>query len=93
MTPGKIHTDSVKGKMFVADGGKSVEGLLEPTGEPFRPEMQAYADAKELGVHDMWKLQAERSHLQQQYLDQWMSHDGLDAILGECSPWRCVLVF
>jgi amidase len=86
MTPGKIHTDSVKGKMFVADGGKSVEGLLEPTGEPFRPEMQAYADAKELGVHDMWKLQAERSHLQQQYLEQWMSHDGLDAILGECRP-------
>lgn len=69
--------------MFVVDGGKSVEALLAPTGEPYRPEMQMYADATELGVHDMWKLQTERSELQRQYLEQWMSYDGLDAILGE----------
>ena len=68
--------------MFVADGGKSVKALLDPTGEPFRPEMQAYADAKELGVYDMWRLQLQRSEFQRQYLEQWMSHDGLDAILG-----------
>jgi hypothetical protein len=69
--------------MFVADGGKSVEALLGATGEPYRPEMQMYADAKELGVYDMWKLQLERSELQRQYLEQWMSIEGLDAILGE----------
>lgn len=68
--------------MFVADGGKSVEGLLAPTKEPYRPEMQQYEDAKELGTLDMWKLHLERSELQRQYLEQWMSHDGLDAILG-----------
>lgn len=68
--------------MFVADGGKSVEALLAPTDEPFRPEMQAYRDASELGVRDMWKLHLERSELQRQYLEQWNSIEGLDAILG-----------
>jgi amidase len=56
-----------KGRMFVADGGKSVEALLAMTGEPYRPEMQMYADATELGVYDMWKLQLERSELQRQF--------------------------
>lgn len=69
--------------MFVADGGKSVQALLDPTGEPIRPEMQMYADAKELGVYDMWKLQSTRSDLQRQYLEQWNSVEGLDAILGK----------
>lgn len=67
--------------MFVADGGKSVEALLAPTGEPWRPEMKLYEDAAELGVHDMWKLHLERTELQRQYLEQWISYDGLDAIL------------
>lgn len=69
--------------MFVADGGKSVEALLGVTGEPFRPEMVQYKDAKELGVYDMWKLHSERSELQRQYLEQWASIEGLDAILGK----------
>jgi amidase len=69
--------------MFVADGGKSVDALLSVTGEPYRPEMVQYKDAKELGVYDMWKLHTERSELQRQYLEQWMSIEGLDAILGE----------
>lgn len=67
--------------MFVADGGKSVAALLEPTGEPWRPEMKMYEDATELGTHDMWKLQAERTELQRQYLEQWMSYGNLDAII------------
>ena len=71
--------------MFVADGGKSVRALLAPTQEPFRPEMKGYSEATELGTYDMWQLQLERSALQKQYLDQWMSYDGLDAILGECA--------
>jgi len=70
--------------MFVADGGKSVEKLLGMTGEPYRPEMQQYKEAKELGVYDMWKLHTERSELQRQYLEQWMSMD-IDAILGKLS--------
>jgi amidase len=71
--------------MFVADGGKSVEALLSVTGEPYRPEMQMYAEAKELGVYEMWKLQLERSELQRQYLEQCMSIEGLDVILGKLS--------
>jgi amidase len=72
--------------MFVADGGKSVEALLAPTNEPIRPEMQAYKDAEELGVHAMWQLHLERSELQKKMLDLWMSYEGLDAIL--CEPNR-----
>lgn len=70
--------------MFVADGGKSVAALLAPSNEPWRPEMKMYEDAAELGTHDMWKLHVERTELQRQYLEQWTSYDGLDAIL--CKP-------
>lgn len=76
--------DDRQARMFVADGGKSVRALLEPAQEPFRPEMQGYSEAAELGTHDMWQLHLERSELQKKYLDQWMSYDGLDAILGKC---------
>ena len=69
--------------MFVADGGISVQHLLGPTDEPFRPEMVQYKDAKEMGVHAMWQLHIERSELQRQYLEQWMSYGELDAILGK----------
>jgi amidase len=81
----KLHPQALQllGRMFICDGGKSIEALLAPTGEPFRPEMTQYKNAKELGVYDMWKLHSERSELQRQYLEQWMSYDGLDAILGK----------
>ncbi|KAH7394422.1 amidase signature domain-containing protein [Pyrenochaeta sp. MPI-SDFR-AT-0127] len=88
----KLHVTALTllGKLFVADGGKSVEALLGPTGEPYRPEMQMYADATELGVHGLWKLQLQRSELQRQYLEQWMSYDGLDAILAPTTPYASV---
>ena len=83
----KLHYKALEllGRMFVADGGKSVEALLAPTSEPYRPEMTQYKEAKELGVLDMWKLHLERSELQRQYLEQWMSYGDLDAILGKIS--------
>ncbi|KAF2033109.1 amidase [Setomelanomma holmii] len=88
----KLHRKALEllGRMFVADGGKSVEALLAPAQEPYRPEMQQYEDAKELGVLDMWKLHLERSELQRQYLEQWMSHDDLDAILAPTTPYASV---
>lgn len=88
----KLHPTALDhlGRMFVADGGRSVEALLAPTGEPYRPEMQMYADAKELGVFDLWKLQSERSDLQRQYLEQWKSVEGLDAILAPTTPYSSV---
>lgn len=45
--------------------------------------MQAYAESKELGVYEMWQLHLARSELQRQYLEQWNSMEGLDAILGK----------
>ena len=76
--------------MFVADGGRSVESLLAPTNEPWRPEMQAYSEARELGTYEMWQIHTERSELQRMYLEQWMSYDSLDAILGKCSEGKKV---
>ncbi|KAF2476096.1 acetamidase-like protein [Lindgomyces ingoldianus] len=78
------------GRMFVADGGKSVRALLAPTDEPFRPEMEAYQQASELGVHAMWQLHLERSELQKKYLDQWLSYEDLDAILAPTTPFASV---
>jgi amidase len=69
--------------MFVADGGKSVQAILDPVGEPFRPEMVQYATAKELGVHGMWQLQSERTAFSKAYLDRWNDCEELDAILCE----------
>ncbi|RAR12273.1 fatty-acid amide hydrolase protein [Stemphylium lycopersici] len=88
----KLHPTALEllGRMFVADGGKSVEALLGVTGEPFRPEMAQYKDAKELGVYDMWQLHSERSELQRQYLEQWASIEGLDAILAPTTPYSSV---
>ncbi|OKP06355.1 Acetamidase [Penicillium subrubescens] len=80
---------SILGRMFVADGGKSVANLLEPTGEPFRPEMKAYAEASELGVHAMWQLQLERNGVCKSYLDQW-NESGIDAILCPTTPYSGV---
>lgn len=87
-----LHSKAVDilARFFLADGGKSVRALLGPTEEPFRPEMQAYAEATELGTYDMWQLHLERSELQKKYLEQWMSYDGLDAILAPTTPYSTV---
>ncbi|KAF1993945.1 acetamidase [Amniculicola lignicola CBS 123094] len=80
----------ILGRMFVADGGKSVRALLDPTAEPFRPEMSQYENAPERSVHDMWQLHLERSEFQRKYLEQWMSYGGLDAILSPTTPYASV---
>ncbi|KAL5334693.1 amidase signature domain-containing protein [Aspergillus crustosus] len=76
-------------KMFVADGGKSVRKLLEPTDEPFRPEMEAYKDAKEIGVHEMWQMQVARNTLCKSYLDRW-NEAGIDAVICPATPYSTV---
>jgi amidase len=88
----KLHAKALDqlGRMFVADGGKTVKNLLAPTDEPIRPEMQQYQDAQDLGVFEMWQLHLERTELQRQYLEQWMSYENLDAILGK-QIVRCAL--
>ncbi|KAH3907241.1 hypothetical protein HBI56_183750 [Parastagonospora nodorum] len=88
----KLHAKALDqlGRMFVADGGKTVKNLLAPTGEPIRPEMQQYQDAQDLGVFEMWQLHLERTELQRQYLEQWMSYENLDAILAPTTPYSSV---
>jgi amidase len=77
-----LHREAMEllGRFFVADGGKSVKEALAPVNEPVREEMMPYADAQEIGVHALWKLQAKRSKLCKDYLDRW-NEAGLDAIL------------
>lgn len=75
------EANSLLRQLFVADGAKSIRGLLERTNEPFRPEMQSYEDSVERGVHEMWKIQATRSELQKRYLDRWQAIEGLDGLI------------
>ncbi|KAM4055852.1 amidase [Hirsutella rhossiliensis] len=74
------HGADLLGRMFVADGGTAIRREVERTGEPWRPELEAYRIAKELGVFDMWKLHAERTEFQNRYLDRWNTAS-IDAIL------------
>lgn len=87
--PSTDHAEATEllGKFFVSDGGKSVRNILEPVREPFRPEMAAYRDAKELGVHELWQLQKQRTALCKRYLDRWNACEGLDAILSPTTPY------
>ena len=75
------------GKFFVIDGGKSIKSILEASGEPIRPEMQAYGESKELGTYDAWQLQRQRTALCKKYLDRWAACEGLDAILSPTTPY------
>ncbi|TGJ84961.1 hypothetical protein E0Z10_g3792 [Xylaria hypoxylon] len=77
------------GRMFVADGGKSVFRELGKTGEPLRPEMADYAEARELGGFEYWQLHLERLEFQKRYLDRWKKA-GIDAILAPVTPFSSV---
>lgn len=76
-------------RMFVADGGESIRKVLERTGEPFRPEMQGYEVAKEVGTYEMWQIHLERTDLQKRYLDRW-NEAGIDVILCPTTPFSFV---
>jgi amidase len=77
------------GRMFVADGGKSIRQEFEKSGEPLRPEMAQFQSAKELGTYEMWQLQSERSAFQNKYLERWVK-SGIDAILCPVMPFNNV---
>lgn len=76
-------------RMFLADGAISIRKELERSGEPIRPEMQMYAEAKELGTYEMWQLHLERTDFQKRYLDRW-NDAGIDAILCPTTPYSSV---
>lgn len=64
----------------MADGGQSLRKILDPVSEPFRPEMNNYETSRDIGVHELWQLQAARTVQQKKYLDRWNAA-GLDAII------------
>ncbi|KAJ3483900.1 hypothetical protein NLG97_g7195 [Lecanicillium saksenae] len=73
-------------KFFVADGAVAIRKELERTGEPWRPEMDAYRDAQPMSVYDLWNLQTERTAFQNANLDSW-NQAGLDALLLPTMPY------
>ena len=83
---GHAEAQSLMGKFFVADGGRSVRKILEPVGEPWRQEMKQYENASDLSVYDLWQLQKQRTALQKMYLDRWAACQ-IDAILGPTTPY------
>ncbi|KUI53887.1 Acetamidase [Cytospora mali] len=80
---------SLLGRMFLADGAKSIRKELLRTGEPFRPEMKDYELSKELSTYEMWQTHLERTDLQKRYLDRW-NQAGIDAILCPTTPFSTV---
>ncbi|KAF1811872.1 amidase [Eremomyces bilateralis CBS 781.70] len=80
---------SVLARSFVSDGGKSVRETLKGTGEPFREEMSAYEQAKEVGGYDMWQLHIQRNEIQKRYLDRW-NNAGIDVLLLPTTPFATV---
>lgn len=87
---GHAQAVSLIAKFFLADGGKSIRKAVEASGEPWRPEMKAYEEAKEIGVYDLWKLQQERTDLCKMYLDRWAASEGMHAILCPTTPYAAV---
>jgi amidase len=79
---GHLEMLGILQQLFLADGGRSVRALLEPTGEPFRPEMGMWESAKELSVYDLWQLHRSRNALSKAYLDRW-TDAGIDVLLCE----------
>ncbi|OJJ03899.1 hypothetical protein ASPVEDRAFT_135038 [Aspergillus versicolor CBS 583.65] len=75
--------------LLLADGGTSVRKLLEPTGEPFRPEMRVNQEAEEMSVYDLWQTQRHRNTLCKSYLDRWNTA-GIDALLCPATPYSGV---
>ncbi|KAJ4267671.1 hypothetical protein NW762_003785 [Fusarium torreyae] len=73
-------------RMFTADGGTAIRNELERTDEPWRPEMEGYRVARELGTSEMWNLHLERTAFQNHYLDRW-NKAGIDAIVCPTTPW------
>lgn len=76
-------------QMFLADGGRAIARELERTGEPWRPEMQMYADAAELTTLQCWHMHLERQAYQKRYLDRWLGA-GIDAVLCPTTPYSSV---
>lgn len=76
----------ILGRSFQSDGGTSIRKIIEPVGEPWRPELAAYETAKDGGVYDLWQLHKQRTALQKRYLDRW-TKAGIDAILGPTTPY------
>jgi amidase len=74
------------GRMFLADGGRTIRKELERTDEPWRPEMEAYRTARDLSTSEMWKLHLERTAFQNRYLDRW-NKAGIDAIICPTTPY------
>lgn len=76
-------------RMFVADGGEAIRRELARTGEPWRPEMKMYEEAKTLSGIEYWELHVERQEYQKRYLDRWLAA-GIDAILCPTTPYSSV---
>ncbi|KAI2630838.1 amidase [Hypoxylon sp. NC1633] len=76
-------------RMFVADGGKAIKRELGRTGEPMRPEMRMYEEAREIGALEYWQLHSDRQYYQKRYLDRWL-RAGIDAILCPTTPYSSV---
>ena len=93
----RLHREAndIIGQFFLSDGGKHItDATTRATGEPLFPYMAPYGTADDVGVHGLWRLQARRTELMNEMLDQWNASasatpDGrrIDAIIMPASPY------
>ncbi|GAM85567.1 hypothetical protein ANO11243_035740 [Dothideomycetidae sp. 11243] len=88
--PPDLHKEllDIMRAFFLVDGGKTIQAILDPVGEPWRPEMNDYKVTEERGVSELWRMQANRTRVVTAYL-QRIREAGLGAILCPTTPYAC----
>ncbi|KAK6458184.1 Acetamidase [Scheffersomyces xylosifermentans] len=89
-----LRLSQIISAFFLSDGGVHVKQETEATGESIFPYMKPYENAVDIPVSELWKLQAERTHLIKKYLDRWnataaITKNGkpIDAIIMPVTPF------
>lgn len=73
-------------RLFTVDGGKTISSQIAAGNEPWPTGIKSFADAKEVGVYDLWQLQKEKATILKEWLDAYNS-TGIDALLLPVAPY------
>lgn len=83
--------------MFSSNGSNHMKKMLAKTNEPFFPQQQVFKDGVDIGVEELWNLQAERTNLLQSHMERWnatakLTHNGkpVDGLIGPVTPYNGV---
>lgn len=84
-----LRLSQIISSFFVSDGGVHIRKETDATGETLFPYMENYGTTPEMGVAELWKLQAERTSLIKKFLDRWNS---TAEETGNGKPIDCIIL-